>query len=293
MKFELVEIITKDNLVHQGIYCTPKHKGAVALLWVHGLTGRFYGDVNLMNLFAQACDKHGIAFASFNNRGHDVIANMRKVDSGETSGFARVMIGAAMEVFEDCIFDIDAGISFLQSQGCTKIIVAGHSTGANKVCYYAAEKNDPRVAGVVLAGPMSDRFSRNTDKANYERNVRKAKLLLAGGKGDQIMEGKHFFPITPRRMVSLLAPNTHEDVFNYGDTKRVLSEFAKIAKPLLVVFSGNDETADRPIESIKHVFDVHAKSKKYTSVIIPDTTHSYEGKEKEFVSTVIDWTVDL
>ena len=60
-----------------------------------------------------------------------------------------------------------------------------------------------------------------------------------------------------------------------------------------MTLAGNDETADRPIETIRKTFDQHAGSKKYTSVVIPDTTHGYEGKEEEFVSTVVNWSVKL
>ena len=57
MTFELVETVTKDKLVHQGIVSVPEKHGKKAILWVHGLTGRFYGDPLLMNLFAETCEK--------------------------------------------------------------------------------------------------------------------------------------------------------------------------------------------------------------------------------------------
>ena len=100
MQFDLVETITKDGLVHQGIISRPVTKGKRAVLWVHGLTGRFYGDVKLMNLFAGECTKAGVAFAAFNNRGHDIIAGFHKIDPNEPAGYSRVTIGAGMEVFE-------------------------------------------------------------------------------------------------------------------------------------------------------------------------------------------------
>lgn len=290
--FELVETVTKDKLIHQGIVAEPTKSGRRAILWVHGLTGRFYGDVKLMNLFAEACTKRGMAFASFNNRGHDVIASIRKqTKPGEERD--HVMMGAGLELFEQSVFDIDAGISFLVSRGYAEVIVAGHSTGANKACYYAGNTNDPRVAGIVLAGPMSDRLSQHTDKKNYEENVKLVDDLIKNGRGEALITKAHWFPITADRARSLLAPNTNEDVFNYGDTKNVLPVFHAIQAPVLVVLSEHDETADRPVADIQKVFDAHAGAKNYRSVIIPNTTHGYEGKEKEFVDTVADWSVNL
>ena len=69
--------------------------------------------------------------------------------------------------------------------------------------------------------------------------------------------------------------------------------FHTIALPELVVFAENDEIADRRIEKIKEVFDAHTGSKNYTSVIIPDATHEHEGKQQEFVHTVVEWAAGL
>jgi len=292
-QFALIEVTTKDKFVHQGILHRPKKPTKKAILWVHGLTGRFYGDPLLMNLFGELCDKHDVAFASINNRGHDIITNLRKVDATLPGGFRRVVGGSGVEVFEECILDIDAGISYLVSLGYTEVYLAGHSTGANKVCYYAATKSDSRVAGVVLAGPMSDRLAQQKDKVHYEKNLLAAKALVLAGRGERIQQSESFFPVTPRRALSLLIPNSPEDVFTYGDTDLPLRVFAKITKPLLVIFSGADESADRPIEDIKAVFDKVTRSKHYVSRIIAGVSHNYTGKEKDFATLVVKWAASL
>ena len=208
--FELVEAVTKDKLVHQGIFTHPEKAGKRAILWVHGLTGRFFGDAKLMNLFAAECAKQGMAFAAFNNRGHDIIANIHTLkQSGSTED--SVMIGAGMEVFEGSVFDVDAGISFLVSQGYSEVVLVGHSTGANKVCYYAGNTDDPRIVGVALAGPISDRLSERTDKEKYDENIKMLKDLINTGRGDALLAKTHWFPITAKRAWSLLAPNTKEE----------------------------------------------------------------------------------
>lgn len=292
-KFELVETVTKDGLIHQGMMSRPERGGKKALLWVHGLTGRFYGDVKMMNLLAEECARQGIGFASFNNRGHDIISSMRKIDPNEPNGYTHAMIGASSEIFEESVFDIDAGISYLVEQGFDQVVLAGHSTGANKVCYYAGNTHDPRVTGVVLAGPMSDRLSAHTDKKNYKDNINMLKELNETGREGAMLTKLHWFPITAKRAWSLLAPNTREDVFNYGDEKNVLTVFHNITSPVMVVLAGNDDVADRPAETIQKTFDAHTGSKNYRSVIISDTTHQYSGKQQEFAHTVVDWAKSL
>lgn len=293
MHFDLIEIITKDKLVHQGILRRPEKPTKKAILWVHGLTGRFYGDPLLMNVFGGLCDKHGVAFASINNRGHDIITNLKKIDTAAPGGFTRVTGGSGVEVFEESVMDIDAGISYLVGLGYEEVYLAGHSTGANKVCYYAAIKSDRRVAGVILSGPISDRLAQQKDKVHYEKNLLAAKVLVLAGRGDRIQQSASFFPITPRRALSLLTPNSPEDVFTYGDTDKPLRMFARITKPLLVIFGGADESADRPVESIKAVFDKATRSKHYVSRIIAGATHGYTGKERDFATVVVQWAASF
>ncbi len=290
--FYLSEITTGDGLVHQGIFFRPAKPGKKAILWIHGLTGRFYGDPLINDAFADECERFGWGFAAFNNRGHDVVANMRKTDGRKKTGFAHKMIGAGLEVFADCVYDIDAAIGFLASEGFSEVVLVGHSTGANKACYYAGMRRDPRMIAVVLAGPMSDRFSKNTDRKLYDENLALMKKLVAEGKGDEILL-RHFFPMTAKRWLSLLSPGSKEDVFNYWDKKNVLTVFQKIRKPLLMVFAQNDETANKPVDKIKQVFDHYQRSTNYASIIIPETTHSYVGKEKEAVAAISSWVSSI
>ncbi|MCX8008786.1 MAG: alpha/beta hydrolase, partial [Patescibacteria group bacterium] len=135
--FLLEEITTDDGLIHQGLVAYPRDRGNTAIIWVHGLTGTFYGNAKLLKIFAERATNHGMAFGTFNNRGHDMIAGFRKIDQESPKGYTYTTIGAGYEVFEECVCDINAVIQFFVDQGYRKIILVGHSSGANKVCYYA------------------------------------------------------------------------------------------------------------------------------------------------------------
>jgi pimeloyl-ACP methyl ester carboxylesterase len=286
--YYLTEIITKDNLIHQGIYFEPKKPGDTAILWVHGLTGSFYGDTKLFEKIIDAGEKQGIAFASFNNRGHDMIAGISKVDPKSPKGYTHAVGGAGYEKFEESVYDIDAGITFFVKQGYKKVILVGHSTGANKACYYAGSKKDPRVGGVILASPISDRYTSYGRKPWYI--IPFIKLLINIGLGNSLLSGVNFFPITPNRASSLITPNSSEDVFDYGDIKPKLTYFKNIKNTLLVVFGEADEYADRPVVDIKKVFD-SVKLPHFSCKITANATHGFDGKEKELAETIVDWIV--
>ena len=292
-QFYLPEITTKDGLVEQGIFYKPVSPGKKAMLWVHGLTGTFYGDTLIFNELLEASKDLGLGFASFNNRGHDFLTGARKVDKATESGFSHVTIGAGVEKFEDCVFDIDAGISFLESQGFSEIILVGHSTGANKVCYYGGFQKDPRLTGIILVSPASDRLGKDIDKQKLAEDLRMMDELIDKGKGDALVVGKTFFPLTPNRFISLYSPNTNEDVFDYGDQNPKLIFFSALTTPTLVVFGDKDEYLDRAPADVQKIFDSRAKMKNYKSVILSGANHGYEGKETEFAQTLVEWAKSI
>ncbi len=292
MKYELVDIVTKDQLVHQGMVHIPEGCGKTAVVWIHGLTGTFYGNTKSMELFARACERAGMAFGAFHTRGHDYVSSVHRLDATSDRGFVYQTIGAGVENFTDCVKDIEAMVVFFAGRGFEKVVLVGNSTGANKVCYYAGTVNDPKVAGVVLSGPMSDRYSASDEQTNQKhRAIMEQKIQE--GKGDELLTGFDFFPLTPKRWMSLLAVGSPEDVFNYHDDEGALATFSKITVPLLVMFGGSDEHADRPIVEIQKAFDAHTASTKYTSVVIPGADHGFTGKESEFVDKIVSWAASL
>jgi pimeloyl-ACP methyl ester carboxylesterase len=287
--FYLKEITTKDGLIHQGIFFRPKNPGKKALLWVHGLTSKFYGNSLVREILAEECEKQGWGLAFFNNRGHDIVADAHKIDAQKSSGYSHVTIGSGNEVFESCVFDIESAVSFLASEGFSEIILIGNSTGANKVCYYGATQKDPRISGIVLSGPMSDRYSSGYTPEVYEKY--KAFMLekISGGKGDMLVDGYDFFPLTPNRWVSLYTEGTAEDVFNYTDSQNTLTQFSQIKTPLLILLGEKDEHAHVPIEEIRKSFDTHTQSLRYQSTVVMGANHGFDGKEKEVATLITDW----
>lgn len=113
------------------------------------------------------------------------------------------------------------------------------------------------------------------------------------GRGDELLSGFDFFPLTPKRWVSLLKKGSREDVFNYRDGKNALVQFSKITQPLLVLFAQNDEYADRPIKEIQIAFDQKATSKHYQSALVAGASHNFTGKEQELVGHIVSWAASI
>jgi pimeloyl-ACP methyl ester carboxylesterase len=307
--FLLVETTTRDKLIHQGIFYKPEKPGKIALLWIPGLTSTFYGDITIFNEIIDQIKPLNWGFACFNNRGHDIMTGIRKIDKRKPKGYSHITIGAGMEIFTDCIFDIDAGINFLVQKGFSEIIIIGHSTGANKVCFYAGQQKSKKasyakrfpnyiyhsdkirnnILGFILACPIADRLGPNVNPAKRQKDLEYMQSLINQGKGDELIAGFTFFPLTPKRFLSLFQPNSPEDVFDYGDSLPHMTRFSQTTKPLLLIFAGKDEYADRSMKKIKSVFDEYQHSTNYNSIIIPNAVHGFDHQENEFVKTIVVW----
>lgn len=287
LKFYLTEITTKDKLIHQGIYFEPSKKSDVAILWVHGLTSTFYGKPVLNETIANECEKHGWGYANFHTRGHDLIAGIKQIDTSTDTGFTRLNAGGGGEKFEDCIEDINAAVQFLVGKGYKKIFLAGHSTGANKACFYVGTGHTKYISGVMLLSPISDRLCPSAQVSTFTLLV--MRFLVIIGRGDIPLIDSRYYPMTPKRYLSLYIKGSNEDVFGYGDDPPRMKIYSQITKPLLVILCQKDEVADRPVDRIQKVFDQQNCSNKYQSFVIPGAFHSFEGKEDVFASSVSVW----
>ena len=191
------------------------------------------------------------------------------------------------------VYDIDAGIDFLVKQGYEEIVLIGHSTGANKVSFYSGRKNDPRILGVILISPISDRLVPQKVSTNHNGDLLSMNRFIDQGKGDELMPGKIFFPLTPKRFVSLYSRGSEEDTFDYGDPQPKMNYFSKITKPLLVIFAEKDESSDRPMYQIKNIFDACSTSRHYESTIVKNAFHSFGERENLLIELIMTWVLKL
>ena len=124
-----------------------------------------------------------------------------------------------------------------------KVIVLGHSTGAQDALYYMRYGEMAScVDGVVLQGAVSDREI----IATFERTphmLQEAKKLIAEGKHTTLLsERLEDAPITAERFLSLTGRLTDDDMFSTDLTEAELQPILSSVKvPILLCFSADDQ----------------------------------------------------
>lgn len=277
----LAKTKTSDGITLEGIYVPPIRKAKTALIWIHGLASRFSSGQTLIKELSAACAKNGIGYFKFNNRGHDIV-NKDALPKG--------LSGSGFEKFEECILDIRAIVKFAKKLGYRDIILAGHSTGANKILYYLYQTRDRSIRGLALINPISD-IAAEKKRIGEKRLVKILQVVRRLSQNSLIPQKYGIY--TARRYLSLYMGGSPEDVFPYHNPKAKWTELKTARVPLIVILGSCDEYLDRPAKHLLELFRENSSStKSFRGIIIKGAKHSFRGKEKELSASLIFWIKD-
>ena len=92
-----------------------------------------------------------------------------------------------------------------------------------------------------------------------------------------------------QRFLSLSTPDSEEEIFSYCQADKNPKTLRSVKTPMLVIFAGNDEYKDRPIQKIVKWFDENIKSKEYSIHVVKGAPHNMTDKEDEVVGLIRNW----
>ncbi len=279
---------TPGNILLNGLWFGPQRVNT-AYIFVHGLGSNTFSHHEL--LLPLVTKTAGVLF--FNNRGHDTVTTVKKLDQRKKRGYRSLLAGCAHEVFTDCRDDIAGAVKVVRNKGAKKIILIGHSTGCQKSIYFLAHSKKPLVDAVVLLAPLSDYadFIKFTPQKEYDTIVKAAQALIAAGKPHQllpyeVLPKRLSEPCDAQRFLSLYTPDSSEEIFCYAQKSKVPHDLQKVKIPLLVLLAGKDEYRDRPMNQIAKWFACSNCSKNFRIEIIPQAPHSFWGNETEVIAAI-------
>ena len=276
----LVRAHTRDGLWLDGFICEPRRRRRdVALIWVHGLGSAFASGQPLIRELAARLNAAGLAYLKLNTRGHDAV----------TRGGGR-LAGAAFERFGDCVKDISAMIALARRAGYERVILAGHSTGANKVLHYAARVRDRRVRGLILLGPVADAAAEVKRVGRREMQRRVAVAARLARRDPDALVPRAFGLWSARRYLSLYRPGGIEDVFPYYRPDGRWTALRRVRLPIAAILGSRDEYLDRSASEVLDAFAQHAtRARSFTGVVIPGGNHGFQSREAALARAIVSW----
>ncbi len=277
-----IEFVTpKDKLLLNGLWLGSKKPQRV-FIYLHGLSGSMFGG--RQKLFRNLISKQD-AVLMFNNRGSHIVSGFQAGKDGYR------LFGAGLEVFTDCVLDIDGAIAYAKKYKPKEIILVGHSTGCQKSVYWAyKKKNHGSVKSLILLAPMSDYAGtpKRLGITTYNSLLKEARMLVKKGKGSQLLSNLSTAVgiVSAQRFISLYTPESTEEIFSYANPEKKAKILSKVKLPMHIVFAEKDKWMDRPLSKILEWFEVNVTSQETLFSVIKGADHGFHGKDKEVVSHI-------
>ncbi len=285
---QLVYVRSKDDIVNGGVIFAPPKDSAkpIAIIWIHGWGANFYYPTYVG--IGRALAERGYTCITGNTRMHDLgnVAGWR--------GEKRIRGGGYWGVASEQVRDIAAWIDFAEDRGFKEVVLVGHSAGWAAVTQYQAEKQDRRVAGVVVASGSVRPGTGPTDPDQIAQATR----MMADGRPDELVrDPKRSFPsfISAATMLDIVNTppefkdfwGTHPETKNPGVTR--------IRCPLLAFYGTNGDVGDAAeLELLKSSMHSHSSGPtRVSTVMIQHADHMYIGEEAQVAEIIAKWADTL
>lgn len=257
-----VNVVTSDGVSLAGAYHAGDGRSAVGVFFVHGLGGSFDGPP--VSSIARSLAERGFSTLSLNMR-----------DAGCCT---------FTSLFEDSALDIGAGVHFLTEHGVSRVVVVGHSLGANRVTFYSAQVDAPAVGGLVVLAGVGNAYQVATvldaDGQGQVVLAEAMRRLAEGDREDELLEvsvgALGTFSYTAASLVSNGGPETNSDLFKW---------LPRIETPLLIVHATRDGFG--PFQRPALARDVSVRSPRADLVYVEGADHAFTGHEDE-ISDILD-----
>jgi pimeloyl-ACP methyl ester carboxylesterase len=190
----------------------------------------------------------------------------------------------------DAVEEIGAWLDWLEGRGAKRAVLLGHSRGGNQTAWFQAERQDPRVAGLVLLAPMVQE-SAGVDES-YRKSFGKeaaapreqARALVAKGEPRALLKPVDILYCrdTAATAESFLSYHAYDPRFRTPDL------LGRIRAPVLVLTGGADEVLPR----LDGTFAESVRSGQAKLQVIDGADHFFRDLYSEEVADAVKAFLD-
>ena len=253
---DLIRIDTEDKFALNGLLWEPEKKGNAMVVLVPGATtGAALVAMHDYYPMATALNAAGYSF---------IVANMR------------ASYNYPYAVYADAVKDIAGFVAYAKSSGYARIAIVGISLGGPRMARYMAERDDSAIKAVAFVASIPSPYlefqirSAEKDKKRLEDTLKRARKLVAQGKGLEAIAFENWFPDGRHFMVSAQAMlgffgSPEDDApssVGYGD---------KIKVPALVLHGDKDELSLPP--NAQTIYDSLTASPRRELIWVQGASH--------------------
>ena len=278
---ELVYVSTSDGLLLEGVLVRPRGVPIqpLSFVWIHGNAARFYDYAYVA--ICRALAGAGYPCVSGNTRGHDVAAFLWRGDADQPRPWRGpqdmpIGGGAGWERLEDAPVDVGAWVALAAGLAGGGVVLAGHSSGAQRVVLYQAERQDAQIKGIALASPDLRGFM-----APGELSV--AQQMMAEDRGNDVVPAQPWAPFYRQSAASVV--NRAEVLARLQS-----SGVRAIHCPVLALVGAREPGAANILEAMAGQFPL---APRVDTATVADADHAYTGCATDVANVVATWAATL
>ncbi|HEY1390119.1 MAG TPA: alpha/beta fold hydrolase [Ktedonobacterales bacterium] len=275
---EIVYVATEDNIQLAGVIIAPAEdiSSQATIVWIHGNAASFYDRPYV--LIGRELARLGYTVVLGNTRGHDIATTLWKADDHSPMAGGG---GSGWERMEDAPRDLAAWVDFAATRSLGRVLLAGHSKGAQKVLLYAAERPSERLGGVALISP-------DLHGLHIAGDLEAARALVAEGRGTEVIPAQPWAPWYRQ---------SAQTVVSHAETAdRLLSAtsgtpiIASVRVPLFATFGGDERNVEAELATIR---EKATAAPHVTTEIITGSDHFYRAHEADVARAIAQWASAL
>ena len=274
---------TKDKLKLSMIHYESLEKD-ICIICVHGMCSNFLNN-SFYHVWGEYLSNKNIGYIYFYNRGHDIENDMLREDG------SIYRCGTRYEIFEESIYDIDSAVDKAINLGYKRIILLGHSYGCNKVIYYMYKKK-ANISGVIL-GSIPDMIGiHKLYEKDYESLLKEAKDNIDNNDGDKLLPKliEDYMYMSSKTYYNWFRDNSNLDNFPILNNSNNWSQLESRCVPILTFAGELEEEYYKKFDFIKEKV---CGAKSFSSYLISDTGHMYEGMEEYIAEIIYKWVKEI
>jgi pimeloyl-ACP methyl ester carboxylesterase len=282
-----ISFVAPDDVLLFGLLYTSIPRNSSVAIYIHGAgSSSILNHPQLNVALASSFAKKSVDTMFYDNRGAGYLKKLR-YHSKSADGDTMSLGGMAYETLADSTQDILAALHWAADEGYQDVYLIGHSTGANKLCYFMANPIDSNAVRKVflLAGGDDITLQRGRLKDN---GISEGDLTRAGASGQaedlvpaSLFPGKH--PISYKSLLELITPGSDYDMFPFGRFQPKSSDpsmfhhFKSVKVPVIAIYGSLDfGTVITPSAALKILTSLNDHA---TGYIIEGADHNFSGHE--------------
>ena len=273
---EMVYATTEDGLLLEGVAMSPAAapQRPIGFIWIHGNAASFSAPA-YVRIGRELAARGHLAIVG-NTRGHDIACTLWPASEALPIGG-----GSGWENIEEAPRDLAAWVQVAIDRGAARIALVGHSSGAQRVVLYQAERQDGRVAGLALASPDLYGFLPPGE-------LEAARRLVEEGRAQEVTPAQPWAPWYRQSAGTVVGKA--EVLSHLLEAKEGEPTIAKIETPILAFFGTREVRVEATLEMIGR----QARSAaRVDTEMLADGDHFYGRHEADVADLLARWAETL